>query len=73
MPKFYYIEKLSPRNIKHNVHSEGCAALPTWERREFLGTFYHERDAVKVSRQRHPAATPCPECFDNPRKYFIKL
>ena len=41
MPKFYYIEKLSQRNIKHNVHSEGCAALPTWERREFLGTFYH--------------------------------
>ena len=35
MPKFYYIEKLSQRNIKHNVHSEGCAALPTQERREF--------------------------------------
>ncbi|WP_128861311.1 hypothetical protein [Mixta gaviniae] len=73
MAKFYYVATLSQHNTKRRVHSEECTSLPAWGRREFLGTFYHERDAVKVSRQRHPAAAPCPECFDNPKKYLIKL
>ncbi|UQY42491.1 hypothetical protein M1E08_09895 [Erwinia sp. PK3-005] len=73
MAKFYYVEKLSQQTIKYQVHSEGCALLPAWGKRDFLGTFYHERDAVKVSRLRHVATAPCSECFDNPKKYRIKI
>lgn len=73
MAKYYYIAKLSQHNFSCRIHSEECRSLPVSKRREFLGTFYHERDAVKVSRLRHPAAVPCPECFEEPKKYLIKL
>ena len=69
MPKFYYIAQLKQRKNMIYVHSEQCVSLPLRGSRQFLGTFYHERDAVKISRMRYPGANPCPECFDNPRKY----
>ena len=73
MPKYYYVAKLSRYHAGFRIHSQECGSLPTSKGREFLGSFYHERDAVQVSRLRHPGAVPCPECFDNPRKYLIKL
>lgn len=69
MPKFYYIEQLNEHKTKIHVYSEECVSLPLRGRRQFLGTFYHERDAVKVSRMWQPGANPCPQCFDNPKKY----
>lgn len=73
MPKFYYVAPLTQHKADVCIHSEECVSLPLRASRKFLGTFYHEGDAVKVSRVLHPRANPCPVCFENPRKYQTKI
>lgn len=73
MPKFYYIARQTLRKPGFRIHSEECASLPLRANRRFLGTFYHEGDAVKVSRAIYPRASPCPYCFDNPIKYQVNI
>ena len=73
MPKYYYLAKFTQQTVSYRIHSQGCILLPVMKDRHFLGSFYHEGDAVKVSRMRIPGSIPCPDCFDNPMKYRKKI
>jgi len=64
MPRYYYLSRITQQNGPALVHTEGCESLPPKEKRFFLGTFYHERDAYKTAQLIIEKARPCPQCFD---------
>lgn len=62
MASYYYVDKNSKRDGQHHVHTKGCQHLPTLAQRQFLGTFYHSRHAVKVARYYYPQVGSCEDC-----------
>lgn len=64
MPGYYYLSRIPQQKGAAFVHVQGCESLPPKDKRLFLGTFYHERDAFKTAQVLIEKARPCPLCFE---------
>lgn len=50
----YYLNKNQQPNGDYEVHTGGCAFLPTVANREYLGEFLYCWQAVQEAKSRHP-------------------
>jgi hypothetical protein len=60
----YYVSKNAQPNGDHEVHRDGCIALPHAVHRIHLGTFSDCRDAVDAGKGHYSQVNGCHYCCD---------
>lgn len=64
----YYVNKQAQSTGEHEVHREDCNHLPDIFNQEFVGNFYHCRDAIAEVKKKYKEVDGCfhccPECHN---------
>ena len=58
----YYVNKNAQSNGDHEVHKDGCGAMPDPENRLYIGEFPSCHGAVSKAKEDNPKADGCFYC-----------
>lgn len=61
----YYVNKNAQTNGDHEVHTTGCAFMPTTENRLYLGDFTNCQRAVQEARKHYAQSNGCYYCAND--------
>lgn len=58
----YYVNKNAQNNGDHEVHKDGCAHMPSFENKQYLGEFSSCKGALVEAKKYFSSADGCYHC-----------